>query len=122
VAWNVHCRQPLSARNACTTPPALPTNTCPPMTVGCANAEMSPSKPNAHFNFNRGTCAVVSFATAAGANRALSRAGLQPFHALAGTDRRTLRSGQYAAGGGVGSGPGLPRKAATASRSSRRSV
>jgi hypothetical protein len=27
-------RQPVSARSACTTPPALPTNTCPSMTVG----------------------------------------------------------------------------------------
>ena len=36
-------------------PLLLPTNTRPPTTVGCANAELSPGNPNAHFSLSLGT-------------------------------------------------------------------
>ena len=38
-AWNTHFKHPVSARIACTTPPALPTNRWPSSTVGCAKAD-----------------------------------------------------------------------------------
>jgi len=50
-----------------------------PMTVGCENAEMSPSNPKAHFSFSFETCSGVSFESAAGEKRELVGDGLQPF-------------------------------------------
>src|SRR5262245_57904550 len=95
-------------------------NTWLPITVGWANAEMSPSKPNAHFSFNRETCSGVSLASAAGAKRELFEEGLQPFQigdTVASIE--TERSRQNASGRGIGSPPGFPRNRATASRSAR---
>jgi hypothetical protein len=106
---------------ACTRPLALPTNIWSPMTVGCAKAEMSPSNPNAHFSFSFGTSAAVSFASAAGTNRELSRDGLHPFHdSLVTSPSLTVRSAQNASAPGPASGSSFPRNFATASRSTRR--
>ena len=71
----------MSARIACTTPLALPTKIWLPITVGCANAKMSPSNPNAHFSFRRGTCAAVEPARDAGNEARVVARGLQPFQA-----------------------------------------
>ena len=83
-AWNTHFKHPVSARIACTMPPALPTNRWPSSTVGCAKAEASPSKPKAHFSLRFLTCSTRSPAPACDWKRALSVPGLQPFHAMVG--------------------------------------
>jgi hypothetical protein len=36
-----------------TFPPSLPTNTRPPIMVGCANAKFAPGNPKAHFSLRR---------------------------------------------------------------------
>src|SRR5580700_2607193 len=104
------------------TPAPLPMNTFPPTTVGWEYAEMSPSSPKAHLSLSLRTWLTESRAASADWNRALSNVGLQPFHANSGVWLRlTARSLQNASGLGPGSGPGVPRYEATASRSSRRS-
>src|SRR5215831_8148621 len=73
--------QPLSALNAYTTPPGLPTKTRPPTIVACAFDCRSPGNPNAHFNFSFGTSAAVRPALFASVNRVFGvLAPPQPFH------------------------------------------
>src|SRR5262245_57545564 len=104
-------------------PPALPTNTCPSMPVGCPHAQMAPPQPNAHFSFRLGMVDGVRLVWAAGTYRALSAAGLQPFQAATGLrGSATLRFAQNADGAGSGSAPGLPTNSATAWRSARVNV
>src|SRR5437588_9370046 len=115
LAWNVHWRQPVSARKAWITPPALPTKTSPSITVGCANAVTSPSNPNAHLSFSRRTCSTLKRAASADWKRELLEVGLHPFHAVvAGSTSFTVRSRQNAEGKGVAGESARPRYAATA--------
>src|SRR5439155_13409144 len=110
LAWKVHWRQPVPARRAWITPPALPTNTWPSITVGCANAVTSPSKPNAHFSVSRRTCSMLKRAVSADWNREFVEVGLHPFHAaFGGSTNLTLRSVQNAEGGGADVEPATPR-------------
>src|SRR5882672_3495684 len=81
-ALNAQYTQPLSALSEYTRPPALPTKTRPPTTVGCALASRSPGKPNAHFTFRREACAAVKPAAFAVWNRVLLVLSPQPFQLL----------------------------------------
>src|SRR5262245_34484293 len=93
------------------------------MTVGCAKAFKSPSKPKAHFSLRFFTCGTSRPAASAGWNRAFVDVELQPFHCFFELAASLMvRSAQYAAAGVVvASDDAAPRKDATASRSSRRS-
>ena len=99
LAWKVHWMQPVSARRAWITPPALPTNTWPSMTVGCANAVTSPSNPNAHFSFSARHLVDGEPGARRGLKPRVVGAGLQPFHADAGVAAASrVRSLQKARG------------------------
>src|SRR5579863_5700452 len=65
----------------------LPTNTRPPATLGCAQAEVASGYPNAHLSLSRGTCSAVSPACASVWKRVLVSSRPQPFQA--GPDRRS---------------------------------
>src|SRR5258708_13503256 len=72
--------QPLLASSEYTVPFWLPTNTRPPATVGCDQAEVASGNPNAHFSESRGTCSAVSPAFGPDWNRVLAPDGDHPFH------------------------------------------
>src|SRR5687767_8113848 len=78
-AWNVQYEQPVRESSEYTPPVALPTNTRPPTTAGCANADVASGNPNAHRNFSLGTSAALRPAIAAGWKRALESSAPQPF-------------------------------------------
>src|ERR1700685_1973187 len=73
--------QPLVASSANTVPFWLPTKTQPPITVGCAQADVASGNPNAHFNSSCGSCAAVSCALAADCSLVFAKVAPQPFHA-----------------------------------------
>src|SRR6185295_15213523 len=80
--------QPVVASSEYTKPLSPPMNTRPEATVGCPLADSPDGYPNAHFSFNRGTCAAVSLALPDGWNRVFPESAPHPFHAgpLAGLD------------------------------------
>ena len=58
----------------------LPKNRRPPASVMPAHDWTSPGRPNAHFNFRRGTSAAERAAARAGWKRVLDRSWPNPFH------------------------------------------
>src|SRR5439155_22766965 len=102
-------------------PPALPTNSVPFQTAGAANAVTSPGKPRAHFSFSFRICSGIRPAASAAWYLVLDVDGLQPFQLAAVRWLNTGRSeGHTALPGIVVLSTRVPRKFATASRSSRR--
>src|SRR5437773_12020959 len=72
--------QPLAASSEYTVPFWLPTNSRPPATVGCDQADVASGNPNAHFSESFGTCAAVRPASFAGWKRVFALVGDQPRH------------------------------------------
>src|SRR5205809_6496228 len=71
--------QPVFAFSAKPSPLSLETKSRPPTTTGCARAPVTPGKPNAHFNFSRGTSGAVMPPLSAGTYRVFVTVPPQPF-------------------------------------------